>query len=339
MSALVIDGSRGEGGGQILRTSLALAAVTGRAIELEAIRAKRAKPGLRQQHLTCVLAAAAICDAEVDGAAIGSQRLRFRPGALRGGAFDFDIGTAGSTGLVLQTVVPALLRAPSPSTVAVRGGTHNPMAPCFDFLDRVFAPAIRGLGAAIELAIEHHGFYPAGGGRVVATIAPAPLSPAAAIVDRGAIVRRRATAILARLPDHVADRELAVVQRRLGFAADECERRVVSAHSPGNALVIEFEHASGRELITGFGERGVRAERVAELACDEADAYLATGAPVGAHLADQLLLPMALAGGGRYRTGPMSLHSTTNIDTIRMFLDLPIASAGTDVVDVVLGAT
>lgn len=336
---VVIDGSHGEGGGQILRTALALSAITRRPLELDKIRARRERPGLQRQHLACVQAAAAICDAEVDGAAVGSKRLRFTPGGRRGGEFTFDIGTAGSTGLVLQTVIPALLGAPVASTVTVTGGTHNPLAPCFDFLDRVFAPAIRRMGGSIALAIDSHGFYPAGGGKVIATIEPAKLAPIA-LVERGPIIRRWATAIVCRLPTHIAARELMVVQERLELEPNECEVRDVRSPGPGNVILVELEWDGARELFTGFGEKGVRAERVADSACDEAAAWLAGEEPVGPHLADQLLLPMALAGGGRFRTAAMSLHAATNIDTIRAFLDVAITttpSAGGGV-EIVVGA-
>lgn len=338
MSAVVvIDGSRGEGGGQILRTALALSAITGRSLELGRIRSRRSKPGLQRQHLACVLAAAAICDAEVDGAEVGSMRIAFRPKARHGGEFTFDIGTAGSTGLVLQTVIPALLSAPTASMVTVTGGTHNPLAPCFDFLDRVFAPAVRKMGATLDLAIQAYGFYPAGGGRVVARITPGPLHPIE-LCERGPITRRWATAIVSRLPTHVATRELMMVQERLELEPTECEVRDVRSPGTGNVILIEIEHAGGRELVTGFGEKGVRAERVAEAACDEAAYYLSRDIPVGAHLADQLLLPMALAGGGRFRTGPMTPHSTTNIETIRAFLDISITATETNgVTEVTVG--
>lgn len=336
---VVLDGSHGEGGGQILRTALALSAITRRPLVVENIRARRERPGLQRQHLACVLAAAAICDADVDGAELGSKRLRFTPGARRGGDFTFDIGTAGSTGLVLQTVIPALLGAPVGSRVTVTGGTHNPLAPCFDFLDRVFAPVIGRMGGTLALAIESHGFYPAGGGRVTATIEPGPLAPIA-LVERGPITRRWATAIVCRLPTHIAARELMVVQERLELEPRECEVRDVRSPGPGNAILIELEWATGRELFTGFGEKGVRAERVADTACDEAAAWLAGDAPVGPHLADQLLLPMALAGGGRFRTAAVASHATTNIDTIRAFLDVTIAmtAATGGGVEVVVGA-
>jgi RNA 3'-terminal phosphate cyclase (ATP) len=328
---LVIDGARGEGGGQVLRTSLSLAAITGRTIRIDNIRARRAKPGLQRQHLTCVKAAAAICDAELRGAQVGSGRVDFAPQAVRAGDYTFDIGSAGGTGLVLQTVIPILLGAPGPSTVTVIGGTHNPMAPCFDFLARAFAPILARMGGGLTLAIERHGFYPAGGGRVTCAITPASWR-SIALCDRGPVTRRAARVILARLPTHVGDRELAVVQARLGWAPDECAVVATEAVSSGNALLLEVERGGVVELITGFGEKGVRAELVAERACDELAATLAADAPVGPHLADQLLLPMALAaraGAGRsgLRTGPLTLHPTTNLDTIGLFLGVPRRTA------------
>ena len=313
--SLVIDGSAGEGGGQVLRSSLALAALTGRAVRIDNVRARRSKPGLQRQHLTCVLAAARVCDARVKGASVGSGRVDFEPGDVRAGSYDFDIGTAGSTGLVLQTVLPILLHADGASRVAIRGGTHNPKAPCSDFLRTTFLPLIGG----VSLEVARHGFYPAGGGEVACAITPGQLR-AIDLVAPSPITRRRARAILARLPTHVASRELAVVRDRLGWRDDECEIVEVDAASPGNALLLEIERDGVTEVVSGFGEKGVRAELVASRACDEMSSYLASGAPVGEHLADQLLLPMALARAGRYATGPLSLHSTTNLDVIAAFL-------------------
>jgi len=324
-----IDGSAGEGGGQILRTSLALSVITGRPIRLSSIRARRAKPGLQRQHLACVEAAAAISGAKVRGAAVGSQVVVFEPGPLAGGEHRFAIGTAGSTGLVLQTVLPPLLAAPAPSRVIVEGGTHNPLSPPFDFLARAFAPLLGRMGADVRLRLERHGFYPAGGGRVVCELAPARLHPIA-LVETAPVTRRSARVILSRLPTHVGRRELGVVQERLGLADADCTVDEVDSPGPGNALLLEVERAGVTEVVTGFGEKGVRAEKVAADACDELERLLAAGVPVGEHLADQLLLPMALAGGGRYRTLPASLHTTTNIAVIQRFLDVAIATSPID---------
>jgi RNA 3'-terminal phosphate cyclase (ATP) len=326
-----IDGSHGEGGGQILRTSLALSAITGKPVRFTHIRAGRKKPGLQRQHLACVKAAAAICGAAVKGAELQSQTVLFEPGPLTGGDFHFEIGTAGSTGLVLQTVIPALLAAPAPAHVVVEGGTHNPMSPPFDFLARAFAPLLERMGARVRMRLESYGFAPAGGGRVVCDVAPGRLHPIA-IGGAGAVIRRRAQAILSRLPTHVGRRELDAVQERLGWADDELEIVDVSTPGTGNALLLEVERAAAdpgappvTEIVVGFGERGTRAEKVAGDACDELAALLASGVLVGEHLADQLLLPMALAGGGHFLTVAPTLHTTTNIEIIGRFLDVPIA--------------
>jgi len=317
-----IDGSMGEGGGQILRTALALALITGTPIRVEKIRAGRRKPGLMRQHLVAVRAAAAIGAAKVSGDEVGSTALSFAPTDIIGGTHHFKIGSAGSTTLVLQTVLPALLRAREPSTLIVEGGTHNPLAPTFDFLERSFLPVLRRMGARVELALEVHGFHPAGGGRIVATVEPSTLVPLD-LMQRGAVVSRGATAVISALPGDVAERELARVRERLGFAADECHIRGVKApNGPGNVLSIAVESAHVTELVTAFGERGVRAEAVADRACDEVERYLKMeGVPVGEHLADQLLLPLALAGGGRFRALDASSHARTQVDLIPRFLD------------------
>jgi RNA 3'-terminal phosphate cyclase (ATP) len=331
---VVINGSEGEGGGQILRTSLALAMLTGQPLEMSRIRAGRARPGLRRQHLACVEAAARLCHAEVRGAAVGSQELAFRPGVITGGALDIDIGSAGSTTLVVQTLLVPAIAAGVALRAVIRGGTHNPLAPPFEFLARVWLPHLRAMGARVELALDRHGFAPgeprgsgAGHGQLTLTVEPGGALRPIEIVDAGPITSRHATAILSRLPTHVAEREHAVVRDRLGLSAAECEVRDVRGAGPANVLLVEVERAGGRELVSAFGEKGLRAERVAEQACDELAALLAADVPVGVHLADQLLLPLAIAGGGRFRTLPLSLHAITNIATIQAFLDVPIGIA------------
>jgi RNA 3'-terminal phosphate cyclase (ATP) len=324
-----IDGRHGEGGGQILRTSLALSAITGTPVRFTHIRAGRKKPGLQRQHLACVKAAAAICGADVKGAELHASTVSFVPGPLTGGDFHFEIGTAGSTGLVLQTVIPALLAAPAPAHVVVDGGTHNPMSPPFDFLARAFAPQLERMGAHVRLRLASYGFAPAGGGRVVCDVSPGRLHPIV-IGAAGPVIRRKAQAILSRLPTHVGRRELDVVKERLGWSDDELEILDVATPGMGNALLLEIERAAAdagappvTEVVVGFGEKGTRAEKVAGDAVDELGRLLASDALVGEHLADQLLLPMALAGGGRFRTLAPSLHTTTNIDVIGRFLNVP----------------
>jgi RNA 3'-terminal phosphate cyclase (ATP) len=342
--AVEIDGSRGEGGGQILRTSLALSMITGRPLRMTQIRAGRAKPGLRRQHLTCVQAAARLCGARVTGDRVGSQALEFEPGPIvtGGGApleLVIDIGTPGSTSLVVQTILVPAIAAGVALTACVLGGTHNPMAPPFDFLDRVFLPHLRAMGADVAMTLDRYGFVSGGGppgrdwhdeptpnrGQLTLTIGGGGALRPIQLLETGPITARRATAVLARLPTHVGERELGVVRERLGFAQEDCHvLELAGAGGPANVLMLEVERASGRELVTGLGERGLRAELVAERACDELAAFLRADVPVGEHLADQLLLPLAVAGGGRFRCAPLSSHAVTNIDTIQRFLDVPI---------------
>lgn len=316
---ITLDGSMGEGGGQVLRTSLALSMVTGQPFVIERIRAGRSKPGLARQHLTAVLAAAEICDAAVEGAELGSLRLAFRPGRVRAGDYQFAIGTAGSTTLVLQTILPALLAAETPSTVTLSGGTHNPLAPPFDFLQLAFLPVLRAMGASVELTLVRHGFAPAGGGSLVATIAPARLA-AVQLLDRRPVRLPRARALLAQLPASVGERELHVVRRRLDLREEQVRVETVASHGPGNMLLVEFPGEACTEVIAVPGERGVSAESVAEQACALARTFLAADVPVGEHLADQLLLPLAMAGGGGFRTLPPSSHTRTNAEVIARFL-------------------
>jgi RNA 3'-terminal phosphate cyclase (ATP) len=337
---IVLDGSAGEGGGQILRSSLALSAITGQPFELIKIRARRARPGLMRQHLTSVRAAAKICGAEVEGDEIGSLRLSFRPGPVVPGTYDFAVGTAGSAMLVFQTVLPALLRAAGPSEVILEGGTHNPSAPPFDFLERSFLPLIARMGARFEAKLERPGFYPAGGGKAWVKIAPPDRLTGIELLDRGQTLRRRLVARVSRLPESVAERELRLAQAILGWDARETQREVIDPlFGPGNVLFSEIVCENVTEIVSGFGERGVRAEAIAERVANETKRYLESGAPIGEHLADQLLLPLALAGSGRYRTTPLTLHAKTQIETIQRFLDakVEITPVAEDLVEVRVG--
>lgn len=331
---LLIDGSQGEGGGQILRTALGLSLVTGTAFRIEKIRAGRGKPGLLRQHLTAVNAAAVIGDALVDGAELGSQELVFRPRSVRPGALRFAVGTAGSASLVLQTVLPPLLTAGASSSLTVEGGTHNPGAPPFDFLARAFLPLLARMGTPVHATIQRYGFYPAGGGQLTVTITPCRRLEPLTLLDRGETRRRHIQAVVANLPASIGHREIHVAVRKMGWSHDEAEvlvltgrqeaRPLSAAPGPGNVVIIEIESEHVTEIFTGFGEVGVRAEAVAERAVRDARAYLAAQVPVGPYLADQLLIPLALAGGGAFRTMPLSRHSATNIAVIRQFLGVTV---------------
>lgn len=327
---LTIDGSQGEGGGQILRTALSLAVLQQRPIRIERIRAGRAKPGLMRQHLTCVKAAAAISGADVRGGELGSTTLEFVPNALVGGAQHFAIGTAGSAMLVLQTILPPLLRADAPSRITIEGGTHNMLAPSACFFAHCFLPQLQRMGAQVDLEVEKVGLFPAGGGRIVARIAPAALHPIA-IDARGARVGIAAEALIAGVPEHVALREITRVADRFKLRREHITHRDLGRRTgPGNVLSLRADFEQVSELVTAYGERGVPAEAIADRACDALEAYLAGDAPVGEHLADQLLLPMWLAGGGSFVTGAVSGHLATNAELINRFGGPQVSIAAID---------
>ena len=261
--------------------------------------------------------------ARVSGADLGSRLLTFEPSECRGGDYHLAIGSAGSATLVLQAVLLPLVLAPQTSRLTLEGGTHNPTAPPFDFLADAFVPLLGRMGASVDVRLERHGFYPAGGGRIAASEPCARLQPLT-LLERGP-ARVHARAVVASLPETVATRELALVRERLGLDGSACRiERVDEPVGPGNVLMIVSEGAQVTEVVTGFGTRGVSAEKVASDACDEAEAYLKADVPVGIHLADQLLIPIALAGGGSFRTLPPTRHTVTNAAVVRRFLDVSI---------------
>jgi RNA 3'-terminal phosphate cyclase (ATP) len=318
-----IDGSRGEGGGQVLRSSLAMSLVTGRAFRISNIRAGRKRPGLMRQHLTAVNAAAEVGKAEVRGNAIGSRDVTFFPGEVTSGAFHFAVGTAGSCTLVLQTVLPALLTATGRSDLVLEGGTHNPFAPPFDFLAKAFVPVVNRMGPSVAVALDRPGFYPAGGGRVRVVVEPCDALKGVEILERGAVKGKRVRAVVAQLPRHIADREVKVLRDMLSWDRS-CFRTEEVKHSrgPGNVVIVEVESEAVTEVFTAFGERGVPAEQVAKVTGKAVREYLAAEAPAGRYLADQLLIPLALAGGGRFRTLSPTRHTTTNTEVIEAFMDV-----------------
>jgi RNA 3'-terminal phosphate cyclase (ATP) len=321
---LVIDGSYGEGGGQIIRTSLALSLVTSKPFRVARARANREKPGLRKQHLTAVTAAAEIGQAIVEGAAMGSTEFTFIPGNVIPGDYLFDIGTAGSATLVLQTVLPPLMIASGPSMLRLQGGTHNVHAPPYDFLERTFLPLVSRTGPKILIDLGRYGFYPPGGGRFDVFIEPVTTPRRLDLVKRGNI-RERGRALVVNLPATMAERELAVIKEKMGLSDEQLHAEISdNAISRGTAVMIEIESEQVTEVFTRIGERGVRAEVIAEKAVDEALEYLKTEAAVGEHLADQLLIPLSLCGGGTFSTSKLSLHTLTNIEVIKKFLDVDI---------------
>lgn len=320
----VIELDGAIGGGQVLRSALSLSMLTGKTLRIVNIRAKRSRPGLMRQHLTAVQAAAEVCGASTSGVELGSQALTFEPGPIRGGDYRFAIGTAGSCTLVLQTLLPALLHAPEPSRVSISGGTHNPLAPPVDFLQQAWLPQLRRMGGRVELQLLRHGFVPAGGGELEAFIQPSTLQPLQ-LEQRGALLGRRAWALSAGLPEHVAERELRRVGNRLDLPWEHLSPvQLDEQYGPGNVLLLEFVFEHLTELFSAFGQNSLRAEKVADLAIDQARDWLDSDAAVAEHLADQLLLPMALAGGGRFTTVGMTEHLQSNIAVIEAFLPVRI---------------
>ncbi|MBL8971832.1 MAG: RNA 3'-terminal phosphate cyclase [Myxococcales bacterium] len=323
-----IDGSEGEGGGQILRSALTLSLVTGRPFRLHRIRARRVKPGLLRQHLTAVRAATTVGAAQVSGDELGSTELVFTPGPVSHGDYTFAVGSAGSVTLVLQTVLWPLLLAPGRSRLTFEGGTHNPMAPPFEFSAEGFLPLLRRMGAHVEARLVRHGFYPAGGGSFVVDVEGGhPLAPLE-LYSRGAVLRRRARALLAHLPKSIGDRELRVVRTELGLEREEVRVVDVDSAGPGNALMVWIEAEHGTELFCAFGERRVSAEQVAARVVAEVRAHVEADAPVGPHLADQLLIPLALVGRGGYQSYALTQHTLTNMEILGRFL--PVRFVVTD---------
>jgi len=324
MALIEIDGSFGEGGGQILRTALSLSAITGQPFRMKNIRQGRAKPGLQRQHLACVKAAAEITSASCQGAEPGSPALDFQPKIIQPGSYSFAIGTAGSTTLLFQTILPILAFAPGPSEVIIHGGTHNPMAPPVDYLREVFGPALAGLGLGFDLELVQHGFYPRGGGSVRGQIRPWQ--------DRGRPFDHRdevdwgeprASVLLANLPPGVAEREQIELGRSLRIPLDRVETQFLPGEvGPGNAVLLRYQAQGRTALFTAFGEKRKRAEIVAKEAAREAKNFARSRAPVDHHLADQILLYLALAAGGRFATDSITQHARTNLEVIRRFLPL-----------------
>lgn len=321
MKMIRLDGSYGEGGGQVLRSALALSMVTGKPFRIDNIRAGRKKPGLMRQHLTAADAAVQVCSGHSEGNSIGSRSLQFEPGPVKPGRYRFSIGSAGSCTLVLQTVLPVLLTASAPSELILEGGTHNPFAPPFDFLEKCFFRTLEKMGPRFSTTLERAGFYPAGGGRFTVRVEPATGLSQMELINRGEILDRRGRAIVSGLPVSIAKRELRVLRDRLGWE-ENCfqPEEIENPRGPGNIVFAEVASEAITEVFTGFGERGVSAEAVAGSVAKEVAAYLEADVPVGSYLADQLLIPLALAGGGRFRTLRPSRHTQTNVEVIKQFL-------------------
>jgi len=320
---LHIDGSQGEAGGQVLRTSLSLSMITGTPVCIEKIRAGRAKPGLMRQHLACVKAAQVITDAEVSGAEVGSTRIVFKPKAIKAGDYHFAVGTAGSTLLIFQTVFPALALADNESHVTFEGGTHNMLAPSFDFVALAYLPVLQQMGFEVSMQLKRYGFYPQGGGHWQATIKPVADIRALELLQTGDLLDQEAVATSANIPAHVAVRELAEIAKQCQWPSAALKSQQVDCRGNGNILSIRLYHENCVEVVESVGKIGVSAEKIARQAIKMIHRYQATAAPVGEHLADQLLLPMAIGAGGVFRTLKPSSHTLTNMAVIQHFMNRP----------------
>lgn len=329
---MLIDGSYGEGGGQILRTALTLAMLDEQPIRIEHIRAGRSSPGLRPQHLTAVRAAAEICEARLEGDALGSQAIALVPaGPARPDEYVFDVaeaaedGSAGSVGLVLQTVLLPLAMAEGESLLTLRGGTHVPWAPSASYLEHVFLPTLAEMGVQAEMELIRWGFYPAGGGEIRVQIAgqKGSLDPIV-MTRRGEPEGIWGIAAVTNLPSHIPQRMANRAHNVLiqeGLQARVEPRRLRGA-GPGAGIFLfaEYEHAVAG--FTAYGRKGLPAERVAEAACEDLLADHQVGVPSDPHLADQLVLPMVMADGeSRVLTSRVTQHLLTNLWVVRQFLD------------------
>jgi len=330
---LHIDGSTGEGGGQVLRSSLALAILTGQAVQLTHIRASRAKPGLQPQHLESVNAAAAICGGQVSGAELHSQQLLFEPGEVHAGRYRFDIGTAGATSLVLQTIFLPLARAGTSSNITIIGGTHVPHSPCYHYLERQWLPVLQSCGFWARLSIEQAGFYPRGGGEIQAHIRPVETIQPLECMERGKLVRIRGISAVANLEDGIARRQKLQALRRLEPVCADSKIETIRLPSRGKGTMLlvqaEFERSSG--CYFGLGALGKRAEQVADEAVDSLFEFLASDGAVDEHLADQILLPLAFAKGpSQFRTSRVTRHLLTNAEILQAFLPARVQIDGTE---------
>ncbi len=330
---MLIDGSEGEGGGQVLRTCLSLSVLTGRPFRLTNIRAKRSRPGLRPQHLTAVRAAEAICDAQLRGAALNSQVLEFSPQEKScGGEYVFDVGdaaqggSAGSVALIFQTVLWPLLFASEPSIITLRGGTHVPYSPAYHYLAQVARPAFMQLGASFSLELAAWGWYPRGGGEIVAIIEPIDDLQSIILVETVPTTIQGVAAVT-NLPAHIPQRmagRAANLLADMGLIADikAVRERGIGA---GAGIFLWVPFAGFSEL----GRKGLPAEKVAELVIDKCRAFIDNKAGVGKYLTDQLLLPLALAHGrSRFRTNELTAHTITNAQLLSQWLDVSIEING-----------
>jgi RNA 3'-phosphate cyclase len=332
-----IEGSLGEGGGQILRTALSLSLLTGKEFSIENIRASRPKPGLRPQHIKAVEAAAEVSRASVTGAVLGSSAIVFKPGEVRPGRYQFDIGTAGSTSLVLQTIFVPLSRTRVASSVTITGGTHVPWSPSYEYLTQIWLPYLEEIGFDGQVQLDRAGFYPQGGGRIQATIRPSAEVESLDLIERGNLHQIRGMSAIANLDRRIAERQRSQVVRRLGdrYYLNDIRISNLPATHRGTVIFLVAEFENSQAGFFALGELGKPAERVADEAIDALVPFLESEGCIDRHLADQLLLPLAFASGiSRLKTEQVTNHLLTNAKVIMEFLparidiSAPVGSPG-----------
>jgi RNA 3'-phosphate cyclase len=326
-----IDGSHGEGGGQVLRTSLALSLVTHRPLRITRIRAGRKKPGLAAQHLQAVEASRAICNGRVEGAALGSTEIALVPGDVVPGDYTFEIGTAGATSLVLHTLYLPLALAGGPSELVIRGGTHVAWSPSFHYLRDHWRPALALMGLDVEIVIRRAGYYPKGGGEILARIFHRDKVRAIKLHRESPPTTANVTIVTTRLPDHVAERQASTARKLLeqhGLKTG-VETEAYDGIAPGTVTHVRIPVGEAGGMFTSLGERGLPAEKVAARAAEQAIAFAPSDAAIDKYLADQLILPLALAEGtSEYTTNEITEHLVTNADIVAQFLAVDIDVVG-----------
>ena len=333
---LQINGALGEGGGQVLRSSLTLSILTGTPIFIRNIRLKRSKHGLLAQHLKSVDAAVAVSNAHVEGAALGSTSLTFRPSQVRSGRYKFDIHTAGATSLVFQTIFLPLSQASAASSVIITGGTHVRWSPCYHYLELQWLPIMRRIGFNSDIDLNTPGFYPQGGGRIDTIIRPVTTIQPLNLTRRGKLIRITGISAVANLNREIAERQkrqafsrLLSLSNKIGQPEIQIKIHELPSSTKGTVLLLLAELEHGSACYYALGELGKPAERVADEAVDALLSFLDTEAALDQYLADQLLLPLSIADGPSVlHTNQITQHLLTNAEIIRLFLPVSIFIEG-----------
>lgn len=333
---LEINGALGEGGGQVLRSSLTLSILTGKPVFIRNIRANRSKHGMLAQHLKSIDAAAAVSKAYVEGAALGSTSLTFRPSEINSGRYKIDIGTAGATTLVFQTIFLPLSCASAASSVIITGGTHVRWSPCYHYLQLQWLPIMQCMGFDADIELNSAGFYPQGGGRINSVIRPVKTIAPLVLTSRGKLIRITGISAVANLNREIAERQkrqalgrLLSLSNKLGHPEVHIKTLEFPSSTKGTVLLLLAEFENGSACYYGLGELGKPAERVADEAVDALLLFIDTEATLDQYLADQLLLPLSFAEGPSiFYTSQITQHLLTNAEIIRLFLPVVISIDG-----------